>query len=235
MSRSMKDRVASLLRKANDPAASEAEAETCMNMAMGLMAKFGLSMDDVTGDDAEQIGFNQTEWQPGRGGDAMQYVSNAIAAFTSTRAAFQGNSSAGTRMTYYGYEAERQLALWLHNHIRSAIETESRLYIPPVRNTRLRAKDRRSFAVYMAKRISDRLYRMAETLDDAGRGTGTDVMVVKNAKLDQYFTDLDLRAARRTKRSFFQEGAKAGMAAGDKLSLHRPISEASGPLRLSKA
>lgn len=235
MAKSMKDRVSSLLRKANDPAASEAEAETCMNMAMDLMAKFGLSMDDVMGEEAEEIGASETKWQRGRGGDAMIYVQAAIAAFTSTRAAFAGNSSVGTRMTYYGYEAERQLAIWLHDHIRNAIEVQSKLYNPVIKDARMRAKDRRSFAVYMARRIAVRLYGLAETLDDAGRGTGTDVMVVKNAKLDEHFEGLGLGKARSRKRSFFREGAEAGIAAGDAVSLHRPVTDASGPLRLASS
>lgn len=235
MAKSMKDRVAALLRRANDAASSEAEAETCMNMAMDLMAKFGLSMADVEGNDAEQIGSTETQWQRGRGGDAMIYVQNAIAAFTSTRVSFKGNASAGSRMTYYGYEAERQLAIWLHNHIRNAIEVESKLYNPPVRDTRARAKDRKSFAVYMAQRISVRLFEMADTLDDAGRGTGTEVMVVKNAKLDEHFDGLGILRARNRKRSFYREGAEAGIVAGDKVSLHRPVSDESAPLRISGA
>ncbi len=233
MAKSMKDRVGALLLKANDPAASEAEAQTCMNMAMNLMAKYGLSMADVSGEDAEEIGQTETHWQRGLGGDAMIYVQNAIAAFTSTRAAYRGNASIGTRMIYYGYGPERELALWLHTHIRNAIEVESRLYNPLVRNATLRAKDRKSFAVFMAKRIAERLFELAETLDEAGRGTGTDVMVVKNAKLDEYYGKLGISQARESNRTFFREGATAGADAGDKVSLHRPVSEQSGPLAIT--
>lgn len=230
---SMRGRVTSLLRKANDSAASEAEAQTCMNMAMNLMAKFGLTMVDVTGDEAEKIGRSDTDWQRGRGGDAMIYAQSAIAAFTSTRASFRGNASVGTSMTYYGYEAERELALWLHAHIRNSIEVESRLYNPPTHDVRARAKDRKSFAVFMAKRIAARLYSMAETLDDAGRGTGTDVLIIKNAKLDEHFEGLGLGKCRVRRRAFYRDGASAGATAGDKVSLHRPVSDESSPLRIT--
>lgn len=233
MAKSMKDRVAALMRKANDPAASETEAQSCMTMAMNLMSKFGFSMSDVSGGEAEEIGQSDTHWQRGRGGDAMTYVQGAIAAFTSTRVSYRGNASVGTSMTYYGYEAERDLAIWLHNHIRSAIETESRLYNPPVQDASLRAKDRKSFAVYMARRIAQRLFDLAEKLDEAGRGSGTEVMVVKNAKLDEHYKKLDLLKARKTKRSFFHEGASAGAKAGDRVSLHRPVSEKDSPLAIT--
>lgn len=232
-STSMKERVASLMAKANDPAASEAEAEACIQKAMGLMSKFGFTMNDVLGDGAEAVSESNTPWTNGRPGGAMFYVQNAIAAFTNTRVAFKGTVSDGTSMTYYGYGAERDLAVWLHGHILNAIKIQSAAYDPGPYKPSIRAKDRKSFAIYMAKRISKRLYQLAETLDDAGRSTGTDVMVVKNQKLDEFFDGLGVPKARNTKQSIYREGAIAGEKAGDSVSLHRPVSETSGPLAIT--
>lgn len=232
---SMKERVAALIAKAKDPAATEAEAEACMNMAMGLMSKFGLSMDDVTGDEAEPIGMSKTRFCKGRAGGAMIYVTPAIAAFTSTRVAFAGNGTRGTKTMYYGYGPERDLAIWLHGHIEEAIARESRAYDPGPYSTSIRTRDRKSFAVYMAKRIAQRLRDLTEDLDDAGRGTGRDVMVVKNRLLDEHYEGLGIGSYQHRPSKLYREGAEAGAAAGQKVSLHRPVSDDTGPLRLGSA
>ena len=145
--KSMKERAASLMAKANDPAASEAEAEICMQKAMDLMSKYGLTMDDITGDQAEEIGRSTTPWANGRPGGAMFYVQNAIAALTNTRVSFRGTVSQGTSMDYHGYGAERELAVWLHAHIMNAIKVESAAYDPGPYSARVRARDRKSFAI----------------------------------------------------------------------------------------
>ncbi|MFK7882273.1 DUF2786 domain-containing protein [Roseobacter sp.] len=233
MSNSMRDRAASLIAKANNPAASENEAEACMQKAMDLMGKFGFTMDDVLGDRAESIGMSGTPWMNGRPGGAMFSVHGAIAAFTNTRASFKGTVTRGTSMTYHGYGAERDLAVWLHGHILNAIKVQSAAYNPDHRNAAVRARDRKSFAIYMARRISTRLYSMVETLDYTGRGTGTDVMVVKNKKLDEHYEGLGFPKAIQRKQSLYRDGAIAGSEAGEAVSLHRPISEATGPLQIT--
>lgn len=231
--KSMKERAAALMAKATDPAASEAEAEVCMQRAMDLMSRFGFTMDEITGDQAEEIGRSSTPWTNGRPGGAMFYVQNAIAAFTNTRVSFLGTVSQGTSMDYHGYGAERELAVWLHGHILNAIKVESAAYDPGPYSPAIRARDRKSFAIYMAKRISVRLYEMAETLNDEGRGTGTEVMIVKNRKLDEHYEQLGFPPAIHRKQKLFRDGAIAGAEAGDKVSLHRPVSETSGPLAIT--
>lgn len=232
---SMRERAAALMAKAVDPAASESEAQLCMEKAMDLMRKFGFSMDDITGDQAEPIGESETLWASGRPGGAMFYVQNAIAAFTNTRVSFRGAVSRGTSMTYYGYGAERELAVWLHGHILNALKAESAQYNPGPYSAAIRARDRKSFAIYMARRVASRLYQMAETLDEEGRGTGTEVMIVKNQKLDDHYESLGFPAARQRKNKIFLEGAKAGAAAGENLSLHRPVTEAKGHLAIASS
>lgn len=231
--RSMKERAAALMARANDPASSEAEANLCMQKAMDLMSKFGFTMDEISGDQAEEIGASSTCWTNGRPGGAMVFVQNAIAAFTNTRVSFKGNLSNGSAMTYHGYGPERDLAVWLHGHILNAIKVESATYDPGPFSPAIRAKDRKSFAIYMARRIAQRLYAMSETLDDAGRGTGTDVMIVKNQKLDEHFEDLGFKKAIHRKVSVFSEGAEAGKRAGENLSLHRPVTEQGAPLAIA--
>ncbi|EBA18367.1 hypothetical protein RSK20926_11629 [Roseobacter sp. SK209-2-6] len=228
----MKERAAALMARANDPASSEAEANLCMQKAMDLMSKFGFTMEEVSGDQAEEIGASSTPWTGGRPGGAMVFVQNAIAAFTNTRGAFRGRPSSGSAMTYYGYGAERDLAVWLHGHILNAIKVESASYDPGPYSPAIRAKDRKSFAIFMARRIAQRLYAMSETLDDAGRGTGTEVMIVKNQKLDEHFESLCLRKAINRKISVFSEGAEAGKQAGENLSLHRPVTGQGATLAL---
>lgn len=73
----------------------------------------------------------------------------------------------------------------------------------------------------------------AETRDDAGRGTGTEVTAVKNAKLQEHYDELGIANAVQRKRSFYREGAVAGQSAGDKVPLHRPVSEDTGPLQIA--
>lgn len=231
--KSMRERAASLVAKATDPAASEAEAELCMQKAMDLMSKYGFTMDDITGDQAEEIGRSGTPWATGRAGGAMFYVQNAIAAFTNTRASFRGTVSRGTSMDYYGYGAERELAVWLHGHILNAIKVQSAAYDPGPYSSAVRSRDRKSFAIYMAKQISVRLYQMATTLNDEGRGTGVEVMIVKNQKLDEHYEQLGFAKAIYRKQKLFRDGAIAGANAGDKVSLHRPVSEAPGPLAIT--
>ncbi len=97
----------------------------------------------------------------------------------------------------------------------------------------VRARDRKSFAIYMAKRIAVCLYDLAETLDDAGRGTGTDVMIVKNQKLDEHYEGLGYPKAITRKQKMYREGALAGSKAGDAVSLHRPVGDKSGPLQIA--
>jgi hypothetical protein len=231
--KSMKERAAALMAKANDPAASEAEANLCMQKAMDLMAKFGFTMSEIEGDQAEQIGRSKTAWTNGRPGGAMFYVQNEIAAFTNTRVSFTGTVSQGTSMTYHGYGAERDLAVWLHGHILNAIKVASAAYDPGPFSPAIRARDRKSFAIYMAKRIAERLVEMTETLDDNGRGTGTDVLIVKNKKVDDYYDALGLPGAAQRKHTLYRAGATAGAEAGENVTLHRPLDDDAGPLRIA--
>ena len=85
----------------------------------------------------------------------------------------------------------------------------------------------------MAKRIAARLFEMSETLDDAGRGTGTEVMVIKNQKLDDHYEGLGFPKAVQRKQKVYREGAIAGAKAGDSVALHRPVSDTSGPLAIT--
>lgn len=222
--KSMKERVASLLARAEDAASSETEVELCVQKAMDLMKKYGFTMDDVTGDTAEEVGQTTTPFTKGRPGGAMRYVQGAIATFTNTRVSFRGTVTTGISATYYGYAAERELAAWLHAHIVNAIKIQSALYDPGPYSAAVRARDRRSFAIYMAYRISQRLKALTDSLEEE-RGTGTDVMVIKTQKVDAFYEGLDLSRAVNRKIRLYSEGAAAGTKAGDTVSLHRPVTE----------
>lgn len=222
--KSMKERVASLLARAEDAASSETEVELCIQKALDLMSKYGFTMDDVTGDTAEEVGQTETPFTKGRSGGAMRYVNGAIAAFTNTRVSFKGTVTAGTSMTYYGYAAERELAVWLHAHIMNAIKVQSAMYDPGPYSAAVRARDRKSFAIYMADRISQRLWALVDSLEEE-RGTGTDVMVIKTQKVDAFYESLGLSRAINRKIRLYAEGAAAGTKAGDTVSLHRPVTE----------
>lgn len=233
MSKSMKERVSALLAKANDPAASEAEANACIAQAMKLMSKFGFSLEDIQGVDAEEVGLSSTSWTSGRAGGAMIYVMSAIAGFTNTKCSFLGSRSAGTETTYYGYGPERDLAVWLHKHILNAIKVESRKYQPGRYEASIKARLRKSFAFAMAGRISERLKEMTDVLDNTGRGTGTDVLVLKNKKLEDFYEEFGFSPYKAKKMKLYSDGIEDGKKAGDKVSLHRPIEEGDVPLAIT--
>lgn len=181
----MRKRIAALIAKSRDKASTEAEAMSAAAAAQRLMQSSGLTLEDVTGDNAETVGESKAAWRKGRVGDSMQYAQGAIAKFTGCGVCFCGNASIGTQQIYYGYGPERDLAIWLHDTIAAAIARESKAYAPPPGDSYDRSRARRDFALGMSSRIAQRLYEMAKEGEEVAQrtSTGRELVLVRGAAI----------------------------------------------------
>ena len=218
----MQDKIAKLLALANDPGATEAEADTAMQMAAALMAKYGIEAPKSKIDrrrghfdqpydmwlvaaSAELVG---SHWYYYKTGDFV-FVSDEV-----------------TRESAY--------ALWVYLH--NARERTYREHLPRGLSKTDRAEFRRTFKTAFGIRIRRRVTEIVNALkqnDEAAMAaTGSRALVVASS-IEQRINEAKnwleaegmvvITKARRSRPTRFGSGTAAGRTAADATPLRTEI------------
>jgi hypothetical protein len=124
-------------------------------------------------------------------------------------------------LTIYGAPADRELACYFYDLIRTAINCDYMEWRMRTARPQKQA-DFRAFGAGMASRISDRLYEMKHARSEAVGATGTALVVVKRALVDAAAGKVEYVRGK----PFKSAGAfVAGRAAGDRVALHTGIGQ----------
>lgn len=230
-------RIRALLAKTVRAGATQAEALSAAAKAAELMDRYTLSMSDIEIRQEKAVQHKATDKR-----HPADNCVGAIAALCSCRAWFRGG-----RPVFFGMATDVEVAKFLMDLIRNALESEFRAYMrtterpvdrygSPIHGRSLRA----SFMYAMSWRISARLREMVKARETShhGAGSGRDLVAVKNEAVESQYADLGLKLRSRSSSVSFRtvdSATTAGKTAGDRVNLTTGIGSGGTSLRINRA
>lgn len=229
----LKTIVAALL---NDAGRTPEEAELAKKKAAQLMLQAGVTQEELLAEDAdmllEMIDIGRREWL------VSKYVATRVARLSGCQTYYekmytsQGRRSDRKKVHFAGYRPDVENAQWLFNHI---IEASKRaVKASGLKENREKEDMLTTFAVTVAMRLNDIADAMDTAREEEGVPVGNDLVLVRDAKIDDFLKDQGVQLATAHNRPRGEVGlnaAEAGRKAGSEVSLGRPI-EGNGPLAL---
>lgn len=223
----MLDTIRNLRKKAANTASSEAEAMAAIEMADRLMAKNGITLDDLK-ESASKGGIVTDKW----GGATsvmhpVQYVATAIASLTETRTWLSYSPAGKQVLNFIGFEADVEYAMYLTDLVHNAMEKEwnefrdSGDYQLMARN--LRGRARSDFMRAMAHRIRQKMLAMVteKAANPSGLIQSNALVVAKRTMVTEALAETvgQLRSPRQRKKKYLSSAMHAGLAAGDRTTI----------------
>jgi hypothetical protein len=231
------DKISALLAKTKDHGCTEAEALAAAELASKLMAKYGLSLSelesistpaDVCEADGAPIGMRRSH--------EVLRVSHAIAHYTDTRSWYHRHgiihvsgdkrrlhAHRGVLLVYFGLVADVQVAIYLTNILRTAMDVEWKTYWNAHRENSDSSPRtaRANFMRGMAERISTRLYSMKEAQNKASDNNCRAIVLVKKDIVKKAFavTQIKVRTVTRREGSSDWGAYHAGTMAGGRVTI----------------
>jgi hypothetical protein len=220
-------RIRALLAKTVENGCTEEEAITAAQKARDLMDHYRLSMSDVEiqAEPIERIDLDRdykTQVHP------ADYCMPGIAKYCGVKMWYSTDDTRVRRLTVFGLKSDVQMARYLYDLIVVCLKSEVHSFIRTVKGSDGTRTKRAvaSFTVGMCGRLNQRLVEMASALDSTAQtGSGTALVVVKNAVVTAAFAKLGLKfRGSLSGKSVRDVGAyMAGRAAGDRVNLNRPV------------
>lgn len=222
------EKIRALRAKAEDAAATEAEAMAAAEMAARLLVKHDIKpeeLSEVAKAEGTISGFRQGKvLHP-----VADYTANAIARFTETKAYHQNGE-----IRYIGLEEDVMMAVYLTEMLVGAGKRGWVAYADEYIAAPLPFKvmESRRFAYFsgFASRISNRLdelkaYRDATRKEAQGTSNATALVVVKDAIIKKVIEERGLAFGKRRDKPVYMDPATwmAGHAQGDNVNLGRPF------------
>lgn len=220
-------KIRALRAKAEDAAATEAEAEAAARMAADLMRKHDISEEAIANAGGQiDMAVDSDGWRVGRSvPTAVLYSACAVATFCEAKIVLGGNGT----LIIMGREADREMAIFLLDLIHRAAEGEWQAW----RKTRDLPKDRsfvmaarRGFMHGFAERMSHRLLAMHAERTAARSSTGTALAISRQNEIAQFMRDhgIETEPSRDTRKStVYTPAISAGRAAADRTAINRPV------------
>jgi hypothetical protein len=226
------DRISALLAKTQERGCTEAEALAAAELASKLMTKYGLSLSELQAVSTPADVCETNEMTIGRvRSHEVLHVANAIAHYTDTRQWYQRHTRRGVVLVYFGLVADVQVATYLTDLLRNAMDTEWQTYWRTHReDSNLSARTARaSFMRGMADRISNRLRDMKAAQNKAADNDCRAIVLLKEDIVSKAFEATNIKLRFRTQRDFFSDSGAyaAGDLAGGRVTI------ASGALKRS--
>jgi hypothetical protein len=201
MKKSNVEKIRDLMRKATDPASSEAEAETAMKMAKKLMDKF-----DVTEEDIERAGeaaFTEERFagRKTKYGTAFhpvdKYLGGYIALFCGCRSWVHRwsriNDEAVDETVYFGVDSDVEFAMYLRAAWIKHFDAQWEIFAQDARRLKDRAAARQSFSMGFAREMRDRLDRWNSVKNDTVTTGGDSSQALVAKRLDIVGAEMERR------------------------------------------
>ena len=216
-------KIRNLLQMTQDNGCTEAEALTASEKVNALLTEYNLTLNDISD--------IQEKW--GRRGKQGAKSANrpifhpsvgcvpAIAKFCECI-----GYVSGVNVVFFGTETNTEFAHYMLDMIKNMMEVEYRKAEPTLKKqTRLHGKTlRNSFMRGMGIRISERLLKLRDERDAAVSATGNALVIVKDAELKKQWAATGTAIVINTTRSRIDSASfNEGKAAGDRVSLDRPL------------
>lgn len=227
--------VRSLKEKTVANGCTEAEAMAASAKADELLREYNLTLDEAF-IEAETYGARRRNYGKARAiyHPALRLNSTMIATFTGTKVIAHMDEITNTGdITFFGTPMDTELAFFLLDHIKAAVDTAWKVYAAALRKTGIEARvHRRAFEYGMTSRINDRMAAMIAARQTAQQGATNALVVIKDAVVADRFRKWqgELKGRIGGSRKAYIRGSREtferGRAAGDAVSLNRPLSGA---------
>jgi hypothetical protein len=220
-------KIRALLNKTVAAGCTEEEAISAATLARKLMDEHRLSQSDIE-IKAEPVEDDTIDRVIKQKIAYADYCMSGISRYCGVRMWYTTGYDRVKRIKLLGLKPDIEMARWLYEMIDGAIRVERHAYAKTTGEND-RTTNRRlisSFAVGMASRINSRLTAMATVLEPVAKtASGTALIVVKGALVEEAFAKLNLRFSKaRAGHSVRKASAYlAGQAAGDRVNLNRPL------------
>lgn len=235
---SIKARILALMAKTTENGCTEEEALAASQKVQEMLHKYQLDMSDLKLQESECL---QSSYSAEQKSDPMVvWCLSAIAYFTDTKVWKSQGEHGWRTYEFFGLEHDVMIAEYITKICDWAIiwggEDFKKTSEWARADKKQRGRMKQDYQYGMALRLAERLREMKDKqrFEDK-QTTGRDLVVVKNAVVEEEFAklDLDLRKSRGSGRRRVNMGAyQAGRDAGDKVALNPGVSreEAAGHL-----
>jgi hypothetical protein len=225
-------RIRALLNKTVENGATEEETISAAEKARALMDQYHLSMTDIEfkAEPVADVSFDRRLKSKTAPAD---YCTKGIEKYCGVRM-WRTHTGSSIKIRVLGLKGDAEMAQWLYEMIEGAVWAQANVYLrTELKSLDLTPKQKRdacwSFELGMAQRVNDRLIAMAQALEPVAKtASGSALVVVRNAVVDEAFAKLNLRFTGRvsgmSNRDFAAYGS--GHAAGDRVNLNRPVGSA---------
>ncbi|ONG56255.1 hypothetical protein BKE38_06280 [Pseudoroseomonas deserti] len=222
----VKARIKALTEKTVSNGCTEAEALAAAEMAGRLLERYALSMEEI---DIRAARCVQVEVPlAGRQRRPIDGCVPAIARFCDCKV-WLTREEDRPRYIFFGFEEDTAMASYLYAVIARGMQNELTRFRgahPALRATALRQASI-SYQQGMASRIAERLETLhaeREAGVAAQRSTGSALIVVKHRVVEDAFKETSVRLVSARRAGLRANGAyRQGYAAGDRISLNRPV------------
>lgn len=233
----IKLKIKALAAKTVDNGATEEEALAAMNKVGHLLTQYNLTMNEL---DVRDATYRTVHMHIGRQKrHPVDHAVPALAAFTGTKTWFhkRWGTTADSTYAFFGQDQDLAMAEYLFKLIISAMESELRAFkqtdeyrkLGPLAGSKASAAI--SFQRGMASRLGRRLMEMKREQDATMRAhsTSTALIVLKDQLVKEAFRKegLKLRSVNTGYRIGNYGAFGAGLKAGDKVNLSRPLNQGS--------
>jgi hypothetical protein len=229
----IREKIGALLQKNKDNGASEAEANAAMSYAAKLMSEYGVTLDDIRSQNEASIDFVKKCMNEGEKNLSVfdRLVSPAIARYTDTKAWNDKTVRRTSRLTFFGYRVDVELAEYILEVCKRASDTEWKKFSAKL-PVGARHKARKSFLSGMAVRLSERLRELKT--ENVQKNDGRQLVVVKTEMVARAFSDMDMKLRSGGTIRYSANGAfQAGKDAANTVRFNRAVSDGpSGGVRM---
>lgn len=226
------NKIRKLLALAKGEGATEQEVETAMRQAEALMLKHNIQLADMLAETKAAPTFDwtnafvpygrygKTTWEAKTVPAWFDIIAVGVGRFTDCTVRKHRKAGLGMGMGFYGDSHDVELAVWLLEYLRDNTFWQAHS------QKDLDRAGKESFRRGMAARLQRRLYDLRDERNEAMAASGSTALVVvetKQEQRDEHFGfKQETRQLANTTRSY--SGYQRGVAAGDKVGLHRPLS-----------
>jgi hypothetical protein len=204
---------------------TESEALVAADKAAELLQRYGLSMQELKAAAPDQLcGQNSLSCGRPRYTHEVRFLGPIIAEFTKTKN-WISRTTTEVQVTFFGLKADVQIASYLFNVFRTAMETEWAVYwgcygVEPNVNRRT---SRRSFMLGMIKRLQIRIGELMEKTKSAPiLSESREIVVLRAETVEKAFRNLNLRLKKSRQKistNLDVNAFAAGQVAGDNVSI----------------
>lgn len=222
----IRKKITALLKKNEENGSTEDEAIAAMAFAKKLMEEHGITLDDIKNNNEAATDFDEKTVTDSRKNlhevDLYGILVN-IAKFTDTHTHIVRGKN-GANVYFFGYRSDIELAEYLREVCKRALETEWTKYVQNNYIQGHKRTARKSFMIGMSVRVSQRLKDMKE--EYINETTGTELVVLKNQLVTKAFADKNMKLKSANRTTFRKDNNyNSGYKAGDNVQLSKSMAK----------